>query len=533
MSVILGDLSLTETLKVLNKRWKNACRIVLKEEVGDFSDFVPWLKERNEPIVHRESSISGKETTYAIDEYQENSKWADFSEIDFDKKFEPLTINEIKDIDSLLGALQERFYYTGNMVLGNSKHSERSSDVSDSFYIYESGRIGDSKYIGCSTMGRLVEDMYGCNAMGESAFCIKCPETYKDKRLFEVWMSQNCNDCYYSYGLDACTDCIFCFHLKNGRQAVGNLKISREKYNSIKNKLLSEVVSVLKRNKRVPSLMDIVSKASVTKPTLPKMKKETQKETKMKPIDDAFSRTCKLIFGKSLPGNVETYSEYLEMHIQKMERCESVISGKEFYRGDYGNYFDLPKNRLIGFKEASILGENAKLTREEIDSINFCNAHEFIGRIAFFSTEIYVEPNENIIDCPLTGYSSNSLKSFPLVYSKNCAYNFWPRSSEHLFGCRQMFDSAFCINCYYSVKLTRCFEMDACRDCSDSLFCHNCENVHDSMFCFNVKNLRYAIGNVEVGKEKFEQIKSIVLKQINNDLKVKKDFKWDIYNIGR
>ncbi|MFH1447352.1 MAG: hypothetical protein ABIG39_00675 [Candidatus Micrarchaeota archaeon] len=522
----------SEPSKALEKRWRAICKLILKEEVGDFSDYVPWLVERNEPIMHRKSSISGKETTYAMGEYAENSKWIDFSEVDLEKQFEPLSINEIKDIDSLVEALQDRFYYTGNIVLGNSKYIERSSDVSDSFYVFESARIGDSKYIGCCTMGRLVEDMYGCNAMGESAFCIKCPETYRDKRLFEVWMSQNCNDCYYSYGLNGCTECFFCFHLKSKRYAIGNLELEPSRYKEIKKKLLSEIVEELRRNKRVPSLIDIVAKSRIQKPKLPTIKKESPPTTSMKPIDDAFSRTCKLIFGRTIPGGVEVYSDWLTMHIQSMEGCSSVLSDEGFYRGDYGNYFDLPKDRLIGFREGSILGENAKLSKEEVGGLSFGNAHEFIGRIAFFSTEIYVEPNENTIDCPLTGYSSNSYRTFPLVYSKYCAYTFWPRSCEHLFGCRQMFDSAFCINCYYSVKLTRCFEMDGCRDCSDSYFCHNCENVRNSMFCFNTKNKRYAIGNVEVGMEEYMRIKKVLLGFVSKELNAKKSLGLGIFNLS-
>ncbi|MEI6577303.1 MAG: hypothetical protein WCO63_14090, partial [Bacteroidota bacterium] len=66
-----------------------------------------------------------------------------------------------------------------------------------------------------------------------------------------------------------------------------------------------------------------------------------------------------------------------------------------------------------------------------------------------------------------------------------------------------LLSSEFNIRCFNSVKLSRCLEADFCRDCSGIYFSHNCENVHDSMFCFNVKNLRHAIGNVEVGREKF------------------------------
>jgi len=52
------------------------------------------------------------------------------------------------------------------------------------------------------------------------------------------------------------------------------------------------------------------------------------------------------------------------------------------------------------------------------------------------------------------------------------------------------------------------------------------------MFCFNVKNKRYAIGNVEVGRERFMETKRMLLAKIAGELTVKKEIAGDIYNIG-
>ena len=90
----------------------------------------------------------------------------------------------------------------------------------------------------------------------------------------------------------------------------------------------------------------------------------------------------------------------------------------------------------------------------------------------------------------------------------------------------------YSINCYHSVKLTRCFEMDNCRDCADSMFCHNCEALSNCMFCFNIKSKRYAIGNVEVGREPFMRIKKMVLDELVSKLERDKKFDVSIYNLG-
>jgi len=56
--------------------------------------------------------------------------------------------------------------------------------------------------------------------------------------------------------------------------------------------------------------------------------------------------------------------------------------------------------------------------------------------------------------------------------------------------------------------------VDSARSCSGCYYCHNVENVHDSIFCSNVKNLRYAVGNVEVGKGEFLRIKETVISRV-------------------
>jgi len=53
------------------------------------------------------------------------------------------------------------------------------------------------------------------------------------------------------------------------------------------------------------------------------------------------------------------------------------------------------------------------------------------------------------------------------------------------------------------------------------------------MFCFNVKNLKYAIGNAEVGKEAFERVKKMLLSEITSSLEKTGDCKRSIYNIAR
>lgn len=522
-------------MDTIQRRWDNACRVLLKSELGDIRSYADWLMRNNERIIHRKSSVSGKEVAYAVLNYAEGSKWISFEEIDFEKKYGALNVNEIKDIDSLVQAVGERIYYAGNVILGNSGEVEKSSNISDSFYMHETGKYADCKYIAYSTLGRLCEDGFGCNGIGESQFCIKCYETFKDHRCFELWTGQYSSDCYYSHNLSSCQDCFFCFNLKNRRHAIGNLDLGPDKYKSVKQGLLQQIVEELKRKKKIDSLVDIVGKATLEIPESfsgwkaveePKMEKNKQV------VEEAYLKTAKLLIGKELAGGMDAYGEWLKKNTRADEKCFSCASGKPVFRRDYCSYFMLPKDRLLTAAEALELGGKLRLEEKDAGGLKMASAHEKIGRIAFFTSEYLDGSNANIIECATSSDSANCYRSSPIVYSKYAGYSFWPRSSQYVFGCGALLDSEFCINCYQSVKLRRCVECDSCRDCSDAMFCHNCENVHDSMFCFNVKNLRHAIGNVEVGKERYLQVKKLVLDEIGAKLGNEKKLALDIYNVG-
>ena len=522
-----------EILEVLDRRWRNACRVVLKGEVSPLEDYLPYLSEYVEPLFTKKSSLSGKEVTVAFDDYSKNAKWLSFDETDYSRKFEPLSINQIKDIDSLVDAVSERICYSGSVILGNSGHVERSTNVSDSFYAMGIANMGDCKYLVLNAFGRLSEDCFGTYGPGESQFCIRCSQTFREKRCFEVWNSQNTSDCYYSYGLDACSECFFSFNLKNRKRCIGNLELDPSKYAQVKDKLLSEIVEKLKKDRRLPGILEIASKSR--KADLKNLGQcadvEQYAGEDREIIEREFSTTANLILGRELFG-MDGYRAWLERHTHPIEERESAASGAIIYtlRHMIG-IPPVPPDRMLTIGEAEKLGISSMLSQIEAESISLENAHERIGRIAYFRVDIRTGANANLPECTACIDSSNCYRSSGTVYAKYCGYTFWPRSSQHCFGCDSVFDSSFCINCYRSQKLNRCFECDNCRDCSDSYFCHNCENVRDSMFCFNSKNLSHAIGNAPVEPGEYKSIKSMLLSQIADKLEKKKDLQLDIFNI--
>ncbi len=523
---------MSETLNILNKKWKDTCRVLFKEEIGGMEEYEKWLSELNEPVSSHKSSISGKEVISAPTDYCSGAKWMSLDEVDYSKKFEPLSINEIKDIDSVSQALQERIYYSGNIFFGNSGHIEKSSNINDSFYIYNVGRLGNSKYVAYSTIARHNDSCFGCNTVGESGMCIRCSRNIRINRCFELWMSQNSADCYYSTGLDGCSNCLFSFNVRNKRHAIGNLELPPAKYESVKSKIVSEVVEELKKKKRAPSLLEIAQKAGSSKKPefgMPEIKEEAKDKSK---IENAFLQTTGILFGKKLEGGIDAYEKWLTRHTRKVITRKSAASGKDMLVANCANYPNLPKDRILAQEEAYAYGEQAKISEADLGDLSLANAHKKISSLAFFNGQMEEGNNPNLIDCVIDVDSSNCYRGSINNYSKYCGYCFWPRNSQYLFGCDSPFDSAFSIHVYSCTQLTRCFELDCCGYCSDSYFCHNGENLTDCMFCFNTKNRKNCIGNAQYSPDEYKKVKTSLVSQIAQELERKKDFKLDIYNVG-
>jgi len=523
---------MSETLDYLDKHWRSTCKVILGREVGGMEQYEKWLLEYADPLTERKSSISGKEVQFYVPDYAEGSRYAAFDEVWEKQKAAPLNLNEIKDIDSLAEAVQERACYTGAVILGNSKYVEKSSNITDSFYVYKSGYAVDCEGVAYSSIAKLSKDIFGSNALAESHHLIKCSTVgHKISRCLEVWVGESSSDCYYSHNLSFCNDCVFCFNLVSKRNAIGNLELPKEKYLQLKAKLVAEMADELERKKRLPSLIEMAtsSKTKADKSVLARVPEFPEEKWDPKPIDAAFGRTSEIVLGKRL-SSMAPYVPWLKERVKATYDRKSCVSGKPIIIFDYYNLTKLPIDRLVKEKEAKELGRLCKAGEGEIGSISLAGAGNVLGKIAYFCPETRVGKNENVTES-LTYHSSNAIRVATVVYSKYCAYSNWARTSEHIFGSCIAHESSFCIRCHHSKKITRCFEVESSRDCSDCYFCHNCENVHDSMFCFNIKNKSYAIGNVEVGKEEYARIKKILLAEIGARLEKDKKLNLDIYTI--
>ncbi|HIH22566.1 TPA: hypothetical protein HA238_02470 [Candidatus Micrarchaeota archaeon] len=519
----------------LNNQWKSTCKLLFGKEVGELSDYRNWLMELNNQRFIQKSAKSGNDIVFTSSEFCNNAKFIGMDEVDFNKKFEPLSINEIKDIDSIVSSLNERFYYCGNIVLGNSKFIEKSSNVSNSFFIIDSVKIDSCKNIAYSQYLRLCENVFGTNEGGEGKFCIRCSILFKNTRCFELWNSPVCSDSYYSYGLENCREAFFSFNAVGKSHIIGNLTLPKDKYLSIKSKLLSEISDQLIRDKKLPSLMDLVSGAELNHTNAiaaldGTTNHEPPKDKKI--INDSFSKTSALIFGKPLPGNIDDYSEWLSAHVVVPHTIPSVLSGLPVPMSKWPGLSQIPPNRVVTYGEALKLAEQLRISEPEAENISLNSILQYLGKIAYFTPEHMVGTNTNLIECQWGSTAANCYRSVICVYSKNCAYSSWPRSSEYLFGCGIVFESGFSMKCYDSVKLTRCFEVDGGSDCADTYFSHNVEGLSQCAFCFNTKSKRYAVGNAEIGQDKFLEFKKMLQEWTMSELEKKKKVGLSVYDLG-
>ncbi|MBM3229155.1 hypothetical protein FJZ26_01880 [Candidatus Parvarchaeota archaeon] len=136
-----------------------------------------------------------------------------------------------------------------------------------------------------------------------------------------------------------------------------------------------------------------------------------------------------------------------------------------------------------------------------------------------------VENTAVYLDC------ANVSDSFDPFTTKNAAFNFSTMDCEALFGAYRVLKTGFTIHAYNCVNMQRCFEMDSCKNCTDSYFCHNCENLDNCMFCFNTKSKRFAIGNIEMPREKYLEIKQRLVRQMAQWLEKNGRLDYDIYDV--
>ncbi|VVB56658.1 Uncharacterised protein [uncultured archaeon] len=527
--------TVSETYSALNRAWASTSKIIFGEPLGELKEYGPWLSDSLELPHERRSSISGEAVALSINDYAPTAKYAALGELDYGKSYAPMSLNQIKDIDSILEAVSERFYYAGNIILGKSTGVERSTDVIDSHFIYECSLMDASKYCAYSRYLNNSEYCFGLYGTIKSSTSIKCSGS-KFTRCLECHSSEIVTDCYYCGSMQNSSDCLFSFGGRGKSFLIGNLQLPKARYFALKSKLVAEMAGELKKKRKLYSLFSILQACRPYKPEIQIRTKWSEPKFNMAPIQQAFSDTSRLLLGQDL-GQLEDYAGWLYSHVPANVPLRSPFSGREAliagYRKIIGDIYHLD-GRLLPDDEVQRVADFAIEEKDAagLDASNLDSVCRSIHKVAYSDLDKVVGHNVNVKGSAVTIDAQDSYMGSANIRCKKCAYSFWPDNSENIFGSYVTWESAFCMKCSNSRKLQRCFEVSDSHQCSDCYFSHNIENCSECMFCFNVKAKRFAIGNVEYPKEEFLKIKKLVLAELASKLEKHKTLGLSIYNIG-
>ncbi|MFZ5340511.1 MAG: hypothetical protein ACOZBG_02355 [Candidatus Micrarchaeota archaeon] len=509
--------------------FKSTFRIIFGSECNvQLEELRDYLWKYHYPSFKKKSSLSNKDVIVSSDKYCKEAKFVAYNEIDFNKKY-MLNINEIKDIDSIIKALSDRFYYTGNKILGNSKFVEESDTIINSFYVKDSHNISDSKYMAyCMNARKGCEYCFGSSHTFGNKYSIHTVLLLDCTRCFESYYSIKCSDLFFTFNCNGTMHAMFSFNLRSKRYCIGNLELDKDKYFALRKKLVDESREYLEKNKSFYSIFEIGQKE---KPNFSDLCiKPSPPEPMGNPtiVDSAFRSTCRIIFGKEL-GSLISYENYLTTIIEKPKLLKTLFGNKICFSYVSMMYRYIPESRLVNSDEANQLG---KITIHANEKDTLATILEKISKIAFYCGDYTEGKNINTVESHWLFNSINAFRTLAPSESKNCSYSSLSLSSESIFGSYRTIRCKFCMNCHYLIDCARCFEVSDSNNCLDCYFCHNCENLVECMFCFNAKAKQYAIGNVEIGKEDYMKIKKLVLSEITAKLERDKQLDLNIYNLG-
>jgi hypothetical protein len=227
---------------------------------------------------------------------------------------------------------------------------------------------------------------------------------------------------------------------------------------------------------------------------------------------------------------LENYEGWLMAHLRPVHRHKSAVSEQMVYDPPLVFYAPVSK-RAVKQAEALELGKR-QLSKPDALSLTLDNAAQKLEPLRYHTSDATTGQNIEAEECSLYINASYCFRVCSFANCKFCAYSFWPRDSEYLFGVDTVFHSKFCLKCYNSVNLTRCFEVSHSSNSSDCYFCHNLDACSECLFCTNTKALRYAIFNHEVGKEEYLRVKKMVLDEISRKLEKDKRLELNIFNVG-
>jgi hypothetical protein len=236
-------------------------------------------------------------------------------------------------------------------------------------------------------------------------------------------------------------------------------------------------------------------------------------------INTAWKSTCRVLFGEEV-GELDDFRGYLLSRQYPISERKSALNGKRVAICS-SRY---PTNAsIISQDEIDYAKKYPALDMNEIkgtDSIleALSDRFHYCGNKVFGESK-FVEGSDNCTD------SFFIKESHDVVGSKYVAYSSFIRmGSECIFGSDVLIRGSHLVKILGSADLSRSFDCNSCTSSSDMLFsvyCHGCSNC---LFCFNQRNKRYMIGNLELPRERYFEIRNKIAHEVAEHLRKHKRF---------
>lgn len=253
-------MSESETLAALERKWESTCKLLFGAPVGRLLDFEDYLYSGVGRPSMRESETG--EEVVALPAIPKGARVADYAQLAMAVAKAPkLSINDIKDVDSLSRAMAEVAVFAGNVIQGQSSHVERSNRVLESHFIYMCHNVVYSKHVAFARRVKYSESAFGVDDIAKIRFALKGYGIYEASQLFECLRVYTSSNCYYCANMDDSHDCLFSFNQRGARRRIGNLELPADKFSALKAKLTGEMREALSSKKRAVSVPEIIGGA--------------------------------------------------------------------------------------------------------------------------------------------------------------------------------------------------------------------------------------------------------------------------------
>jgi hypothetical protein len=256
MGEISGGLGESPLHSKLDAAFRSACRSILGEEIGGLGELRGYLTSASRPAEKRKSAVSGKDVCLYYGKYPKKGRFIADSEVGR-LPAPKLDANSIKDIDSLLGAVRENFFYAGDKHLGNNAGIEASDGIMDCGFMLGVCAAYNSQYAAYSEILLESKYVFGCTYSAFCNFMVKSYHNYRASRLFETGYSHTSSDLHFCWRMEYSQECLFSMNQVNAKFMVGNNALPREKYFALRKKLLGEIAEKIRKRKTFPGIFKI------------------------------------------------------------------------------------------------------------------------------------------------------------------------------------------------------------------------------------------------------------------------------------